>query len=296
VFQFISERLREIIKANAVLVFLRKENCEQYNVFFSGTDDIKIKAIFQSKDFDNFLKTTSRRIIDQKHYNECPGFLKDILLFKNLIIEPVYLREQIIGFVVSGNVLNDFVFSRDDYEVIEFFCRNLAIVWEHERLSKRVEDLENEDPLTGIYNERFFMSRLKEEIQRAGIYQRPCGLLTVRIVERGSREKKIEIIALEKILKRAVGIFKTKLRPIDIMARTKENELMIILIEKSKRQCWELVRELKELIRREFNDHSPIAGQFIFGVAESPVDGVIAADLLTTGEQSLNNNEDEKTH
>jgi len=280
IFQFLTERLKAVIEANASISFLKKEGQETYNFFFSGPDQGKVSEILESKDFINFFMLQERRVLDKKHKLEQFSFIQKILGLKNLIINPIYLREQVIGFIIAGNTIDNFVFSSDNSDIMDLFSHYMSIVWEHERLSKRVEDLEILDPLTGIYNEKFFFARLDEEINRAVTYQRPCGVLVMEIANYSEYQQSLGLIELERFLKRVAKVCKDNVRSIDILGRIQENRIGIILIEKNKRQSYHVGAKLKEAVYTFLKDEDQLKPQISFAVAENPVDGANASQLF----------------
>ncbi|MBU0878085.1 MAG: diguanylate cyclase, partial [Candidatus Omnitrophica bacterium] len=185
-------------------------------------------------------------------------------------------------------------------------------------LTKKVGDLEIIDPLTGLYNEKVFLAKLEEEIKRATVYQRPCGLLAAEInnykaYEEGTEapfdcaqgkqnskgtkvKRKIEyaheedkaVAQGEKFLKKTIEVLKDNVRDIDILGRIQDNKIGIILIERNKRQCLETVRKLKEALSIGFKDSGQLTPQISFAVAENPLDGKNAAQLLEAARAQLN--------
>ena len=214
--------------------------------------------------------------------------MQNIINAKNIIVNPVSLRDRVIGFIIAGNRDDDFAFSDEDCQIIELFARNTGIIWEHQLLAKRVEDLEIKDPLTGIYNEKFFFVRLQEEINRASIYQRPCAFLVIEITNGMDYEHKFGMIELERILKKAVSIFKNNIRPIDILGRIQENKIGVILIERSKRQSHYIGTQLKEALSDSFKDSEKLPVRFSFAVAENPIDGTTPDQLFERIQSHLN--------
>ena len=135
-------------------------------------------------------------------------------------------------------------------------------------------------PLTGIYNDKFFLSRLEEEVKRATTYQRPCGFLVIEIGNYDEYRKKLGFLELEKLLKKLVNIFKDNVRPIDILGRIREDRFGVILIERNKRQSHYVGARLKEVIYNFLEENAALAPQISLAVAENPIDGANAQELL----------------
>ena len=97
---------------------------------------------------------------------------------------------------------------------------------------KRIDTLEREivkDELMGIYNRRYFMSRLKEEYERYKRYQLPFSLLLLDIDHFKKVNDTYGHIVGDKFLVRLAMLISTNLRPSDIFARYGGEEMAILL-------------------------------------------------------------------
>lgn len=97
---------------------------------------------------------------------------------------------------------------------------------------KRIDTLEREivkDELMGIYNRRYFMSRLKEEYERYKRYQLPFSLLLVDIDHFKKVNDTYGHIVGDKFLVRLAKLISMNLRPSDIFARYGGEEMAILL-------------------------------------------------------------------
>lgn len=287
ILQFLTERLERAVAAKVVVSLLKKEGGGECAVFLCGIDEGKVAPLLEKERVRKFFEMQEQCVLDSEHQTGDFLFIKDLLGLKNFIVHPVYLRREIIGVVAVGNPLDNFTFSSDDYETVGLFSHNMSIVWEHERLYKKVEALEMIDPLMGIYNQRFFFARLEEEIKRATMYQRPCGLLIMEIKNFSEYRETLHALEVEKILKHLVSICKDTMRPIDILGRIEDNRIGIILIERNKRQSHYVGIKLQEAIEAFLRGAATVTPQTTFALAENPIDGSDASQLLGCVEAQL---------
>lgn len=280
IFQLLSDRLKVVLNVNMVVTLLEKENFEGYSYFSSGGDHERINKVLESAHAGKFSQIQQKEVLDRDHPESRCSFLAEILECKNVFIHPLISREHIVGFLVAGAAMDDFAFSSDAYEVVELFSHYMGVVWEHQHLSRRVEDLETIDPLTGIYNEKFFITRLDEEINRASAYQRPCGVFVMELSNYEQCEEEIGVIELERVLKKIVRIVKENVRPIDILGRIKENQIGVIFIEKNKRQSSSLGQKISEDVYAFLKNSEMLTPRFTIAIAENPVDGTNAIQLF----------------
>jgi len=201
----------------------------------------------------------------------------------------VYSKETIIGFILVSSCKDNFVFSNDDCDVVNLFSYNMGMVWERQCLYDRVDALVTVDPDTGIHNKKFFVSRLDEEIKRAALYQRPCGLLVIEITNWVDYKQKLGLEKWNRVLKGLLRVFKDNLRPIDILGRMSENRIGIVLIERNKRQCNYVGTRIKEASYNFLQETVGVPGQISFAIAENPIDGSNAAQLLDYSQSQFKN-------
>jgi diguanylate cyclase (GGDEF)-like protein len=276
IFQVILNKLKEMLSLKKITLVLIKETAEKPDcIIFPGEEDLHL----DDRQFKTITHLREQLILDNVHDDENFSSLKDTLTLKNIFINPLHMGEDLKGFLIGGNQLDNFVFSKEDLDLIDILSKNIVLIWEHKRLSRAVENLEILDPLTGLYNKKHIKVRLEEEIKRAVMYQRPCGLLLVEASNLKELQDKFGIIEAEKTLKKTAKIFKDSLRPIDISDRVEENKLVAILIERNKRQCQKVAENIKNVLEEHFKqEHFKI--NFIFSVAENPIDGRTAQELF----------------
>ena len=198
------------------------------------------------------------------------------LRLKKMLFVPVISKREIIGIVGLGSSKEGFSFSEEDVEIVHLFSQNVTLVWEHERLSTKVGELEIFDNLTGLYNKKMLIQRLDEEIKRTSVYQRPCGFITVEVLDYQEYLQSQGIIPAERILKKIAKAFRSSLKSIDIAGRIDAANLGAILIESNKRQSQELLENLQSSLSQVCGDEIKLA----FSVASAPIDGVCAKELI----------------
>ena len=291
ILQFLTERLKEIVQVKAVVSFFKSAGEKEYLRFYYGINEHSVAALLSSDNINEIMQVKSIVIADNQHENRDFSFISSSAGIKNFIINPVYLREDVVGFIIAGNSIDNFSFPDDIGDIFNLFSYNMSIIWERQKLYKRVEDLEINDPLTGLYNENFFINRLDEEIKRSTTYQRPCGLVIIKIANYKDYKQKLGFIELERVLKKCVQIFKENLRPIDILGRTGEDTFGVIVIERNRRQSNYVGTRLKEEIYNFLEETLSFTPTINIAVSESPIDGANAAKLLECIQQQFKTNE-----
>lgn len=156
-------------------------------------------------------------------------------------------------------------------------------------LIRQIEQLEVRDMLTGLYNEQYIRNRLDEEIKRAVIYQRPCGFILAKLNNFSAYQNKYGQIICETALKKVASCLSSALTDVERIARFADYEFAIVLPEKNKRSCEKIAGELKDKVEYLFKDEPQADKRLSItaAVAENPLDGISARELIAFAQELL---------
>jgi len=282
VIKLIINHLKHLIRAEACFCGLEDRVKGKFDaVARIGIDSLRMDSFFKKKS-KGILQLKDMVVVDRRNKIKGSQLWAQELGLKNIAFAPINSKGRVIGLIGVGNNEDDFFFSKDDLEILGLFAQNVTLIWQHERLSEKIEELEIIDYLTGLYNEKLIKTRLDEEIKRSTTYQRPCGFIEVEIANYDDFREKNGVIEAEKALKKMAKVFKEALRPIDIAGRTGSNKLGAILIESNKRQSQEIVESLKKNLVEICESEIKLK----FSVAASPMHGVTAGELMSFAQKS----------
>ncbi|MBU2473155.1 MAG: diguanylate cyclase [Candidatus Omnitrophica bacterium] len=276
IIRFLGEHLRKLLEANICFCCL-KEGVDGglKTIFALGLSD-QIMNDFVSQRNTDLPRQMGLVIIDVSNKAKAYQSWLQELGMTNMVIVPIIAKGRTVGMVGAGNDQVGYSFTKDELEVLNLFSQNVTLIWEHARLSSKIEELEILDHLTDLYNEKMITRRLEEEIKRASAYQRPCGLIAVEIKGYDNYQKEQGMIEAETLLKKLGHAFKKTLRPIDIAGRIGPKILGAILIESNKRCSCEVAKKVEASLKEITKDKVALS----FSVAESPLDGTSAKELL----------------
>lgn len=124
----------------------------------------------------------------------------------------------------------------------------------HKKL-KTLKTLSNIDPLTGIYNRRFFLNTLEKEFERAKRYNRHLSLLMIDMDHFKSINDKCGHLVADKALIDIAKILNTGLRRTDVCARYGGDEFVTMLPETEQSGAISVAERYLDRIR-EYNIHN----------------------------------------
>jgi len=140
------------------------------------------------------------------------------------IIIPLRLKNRLIGFITLGAKSSGEIYNQGDIAVLEVFAKEASKALEHARVySQAIIDNGSK-----LFNQNYFLMRLREEIARAKRYSRPISLLFIALEDPQANAD----IETERLLLKAIGLLlKTKVRNVDVLARYGNKIFAVILPE-----------------------------------------------------------------
>lgn len=137
----------------------------------------------------------------------------------------------------------------EDQRLVAFVGISMDIT-ERKEMERQLQELASSDPLTGIFNRRYFMDELEHQLDHAKRYGMPLSLMIIDI----DNFKQINdcgghAMGDEAILQ-FVEVCKQTVRIVDIFGRMGGDEFAIAMPETDSKSAWVLAERLMELINR----------------------------------------------
>jgi len=219
-----------------------------------GVDEQKVRflRVHRENPLAKFLAGKMEPITLQGLENE-PILQKEFLRFKELglsVCAPLPVKNEIKGLIALGNKVTGEDFLRSDLELLSVLVNQVAVALDNARLFKEVEQLSITDQLTNLYNYRYFMLRLKEEITRAERFHHFMALLMVDIDYFKYYNDTLGHQMGNMVLKQLSLVLQSSVRDIDIVARYGGEEFGIIIPEVSKEQAYLCGERIRRNIER----------------------------------------------
>lgn len=122
-------------------------------------------------------------------------------------------------------------FSEQDVRLLELLLRHTAQAIERIRLQNILMTQANHDPLTGVYNRRYFNQVIEQELARSKRYKRTIGFLMMDV----NRFKEINDTfghqMGDEVLKAVASVLQDAVRESDLVIRYGGDEFLIVLME-----------------------------------------------------------------
>jgi diguanylate cyclase (GGDEF)-like protein/PAS domain S-box-containing protein len=120
-------------------------------------------------------------------------------------------------------------FDQRDVELAEILAGHLSEEVQRIRLEKELRRQAIRDPLTGLYNRRYFNETLKKEIEKAERHSRPVAFLMIDINNFKEVNDRYSHQTGDEVLKEVAGVLQDNVRGADTVVRYGGDEFLIMM-------------------------------------------------------------------
>ncbi len=143
---------------------------------------------------------------------------------------PLIVQGRMTGMIALDSYQVN-TFTQDHARLAAAYADQVAIALENARLFAQTQELAITDPLTGLYNRRFFFSQAKAEFERARRYQEPLSIIMLDIDDFKKINDTYGHLVGDQVLQTLAKLCRENLREIDIVGRYGGEEFVILLPE-----------------------------------------------------------------
>ncbi len=241
--------LQQSFKVRKVCLFLRHAEGPYYIRYQWGMEKTPTGLQFSDekiiewlkKNKQVFIKEEQQGLLTKEKFEALYGKLDSI---EADLILPLFFKDNLIGFLTFGPNEDNRPYLQSDIDILQTLGSQTAIAIENARLYLEAIT----DGLTGLYHHKYFVMRLKEEIQRAQRYGRNLSLLLVDVDHFKSINDVCGHLAGDKVLVGVADYIKKSHRSSDVVARYGGEEFAIILPDTDRQGALNSAKRLREQI------------------------------------------------
>ncbi|MFC1602575.1 diguanylate cyclase [Pseudomonadota bacterium] len=208
----------------------------------------------------------------------------------SLIAIPLIVERTTIGILY----VDDFIardFSKRDEAILTLLGTQAAIAIEKMQLFEKAKRLAITDGLTGLYNHRYFVKQLRDELLRAKRYTHELSVLIIDIDHFKNYNDTNGHLQGNEAIKIVTRVMKDVTRTMDVLSRYGGEEFAVILPETNKQQALQTAIRICKSVEEEKvlgEEKQPLKKLTIsVGVAVYPEDATHGAALIECADQGL---------
>ncbi|HVP35678.1 MAG TPA: GGDEF domain-containing protein [Terriglobales bacterium] len=261
-FNFV-QNLQKQLNTKSVLLLLPEPGGKQLKARYSkGIDFLQFSELCLELDdplYEKFKEKESviqlYQLMEEHQGNE---FLACLISQGFQICFPFSLPEDMLGLVLIGGRAEGIRYNQEVFLILNLLSDALKISLKNITQYKKLEELSYTDSLSGLYNHRYFIKRLSEEIFRAKRYQRKLAFVIFDIDEFKIYNDSYGHQSGDQIIRQLGELIQKVVRSIDIVCRYGGDEFCVIMPETDQEECLKFIERLRKSIQ-----HHPFVDEFL---------------------------------
>ena len=204
---------------------------------------------------------------------------------REIVRLPMTTRDRLLGTVTLMRSERD-PFGEDELGLLGLLVDELAVAIQHARdYDERLEQAIR-DPLTGLYNRRFFLEAVAKEMARTRRSGSPATLVLVDVDHFKDVNDRFGHVTGDEVLRQVSRIAERNVRPMDTVARIGGEEFGLLLPETSQLDALLVADRIRTAIAREslLPDRKVTVSA---GLASAPADGTDVDELHRKADAAL---------
>ena len=209
---------------------------------YSGIDDSE--KILKSDLLQNAFKNAKRLVLSFPEEIILNGIIANFRP-KSVLVEPILYKNVPLGVIILAGV-NDL--SEDSLNNMELYGQGIALAFKNAITHDQLQKLAANDPLTGIFNRRFGLTRFKDEFSRSLRTDQPVGIIMFDIDHFKNINDTYGHLIGDKVLMGLTKSAKLILREGDVFLRYGGEEFVIVLPGAALNDVQQIAERLRHIV------------------------------------------------
>lgn len=263
-----------------------------------GRMDLEAVSEIQDSPFSNEALAALSRTVGELAVTREPVVISDrqfsgegdSLPCRSLMVLPLRSEDNLIGAMVALH-REPRRFFADGLRILSILSSQISAAIESAMFHEKTENLAVTDPMTGLYNYRYFYLKLEEEVRKARARNNQLALIYIDIDKFKHYNDTFGHLVGDGILCHFADILRQSIRYTDIPARYAGDEFVVILPGSSRHESWEVTERIHEAVTsRPFripDKNLTLRIQFSAGVACFPYDALTVDELIYRADKAM---------
>ena len=211
----------------------------------------------------------------------------------HLLAVPMVGRGRVLGVLTILGDDPERPFSQDDLDTLRSFAAQASVAMENVMLHQEAQRLSVTDPLTGLWNFRYFQLQADRELESAARFERPLSLLIIDLDHFKTVNDRFGHQVGDDVLLEVARRIQAATRVPDVVARYGGEEFVVLLPGTDLVGAVATAERIREAVGASkiaittARDIAPISVTCSLGVAEHPLHGTTVAGLLRSADAAM---------
>ncbi|HXS10482.1 MAG TPA: sensor domain-containing diguanylate cyclase [Candidatus Krumholzibacteria bacterium] len=204
-----------------------------------------------------------------------------------IISAPLVAKRSMFGLLVAIRSEGG-ISAPQDVRLLTLLANQTAIALENALLYQQLEKEAVTDGLTGVYNYRYLISSLENEIKRARRFKQTFSFVMLDVDNLKMHNDRHGHISGSQVLKEIAGIIKASCREIDFVSKYGGDEFGVVLPQTRLSGASKVTQRVLESVREHHFDAARADGiTCSAGVSSFPRDGATPREIIDAADKAL---------
>jgi len=219
-----------------------------------------------------------------------PRYIPGFRGARSQMVVPMTSRGAVIG-ALSAESRQVGAFLDKDQKIFSILASSAAMALENAVMHQKMEEMSVVDPLTGVYNYRYFSAKLTDELKRSRRYHQSVSLIMIDLDFFKKTNDRFGHQAGNVVLNGVVDVVKKCIRDTDVLARYGGEEFVVILPQTDRRDALIIGERIRAMVEETtFGGTGEFAYMKItvsIGVTTFPENSKAEQEIVKVADQAL---------
>ena len=228
----------------------------------------------------------SRQVVER---GDEPTLVTENFQPSSVLAVPLSADERLMGCLCLAR--RHRAFGDRERRLLSILASPMALAIQNGLIYGRTQTMAQTDPMTGLYNYRFFSMRLREAVRRASAGGQPLALILIDLDNFSDINNQFGHQTGDQVLRQFADVLRHSVRQQDLVARYAGDEFVAILPGARREEAEAVADRIRDAVFRcRFTDASGqvyFTLRFSLGVAVYPYDGPSDEDLIAAADRNM---------
>ncbi|HLG93885.1 MAG TPA: sensor domain-containing diguanylate cyclase [candidate division Zixibacteria bacterium] len=219
-----------------------------------------------------------------------PRYVPGLRGARSQMVVPMTSRGTVIG-VLSAESRQVGAFLDKDQKIFSILANSAAMALENAVMHKQMEQMSTVDPLTGVYNFRYFNNKLIDELKRSRRYRQPVSLIMIDIDYFKKANDRFGHQIGNAVLNGLVEVIQRCIRDTDTLVRYGGDEFVVVLPQTDKRDAFIIGERIRSTVAETvfggLGDFPELRITVSIGITTWPDNGYAEHEIVKVADQAL---------